>query len=1100
MSHTQQQLDAIAARGKTIVSAAAGSGKTTVMIDRLVSLIEGGESVENILAVTFTNKAAAQMRERARRKLIERYRTADETLRAHIRRQLDALPLADICTVHSFCGRLVRTYFYLVDVDPKFRIRGDDGEDAAIAKRAEDETFERAYEQNSAWFGRLLSAYYRNKKDETLRKALRALYASVRNVANYRERLEELLAETAEDAYSRALAILRESFRSAALKIAEESKKLISMSETQAPKGVNVLLALAEFGQQLAGSDVSAMCEIAAGTAFPPCPNRSKNDPAASKFIDRIRAVKGRAEKLAKNLGTASDEICFADFANAKETADALIRLALAYDECYAAEKRESGVLDYDDLEHLALEILKDGEVRAAVREKYRFLFVDEYQDINPLQNAILDAVSGEEVFFVGDKKQAIYGFRGSSAKFFGQQERALGGALPLDTNFRSAPAVLDAVNLVFSSAMEGYVPMTGGERFPVRGEIFLHTAAGQEEEPSARGVYSVLHAQEYKRDDSVARTVLSIVRAECGREIYDADLGCARKATYGDIAVLVRKQTSTARAVLRMLYENGIPVTATAETDILEFPEAQLLLNILSYLDNRQQDIPLASAMLSPLGGFSDSELARIRMGAGIPKKSEQMPPFRTACIGYPALHPGDPVSGKLTAFFARAERLRVLAQVKTASEIMSLLLAEGLEAQIAAQGGEEALARVFRLTSEGEGMSVHAFLKKIEKSGQVVFTESGGEGAVKMSTMHASKGLEYPIVILLDLDTSYRMPDDKDEILWTDELGISPKCFDFAERTSRGTVSRLAAKQLLGREVEEGERNLLYVAMTRAKCKLHLVFEKEKPKENGASFAALIPREELAALSSVFVPASSAAETASDRAERAASEKDIARAAAPYGFPKSVEVPVKDSATGLIRRQQDKSKGSSSDMGASLIAEDATDETALFSEEAPHTREEGLAYHAFLEHVDFGKSAKEELARMQREGLLTKEELALLDLAKLEEILAVPALASLRGKKLWRERKFLVTLPAEEFYETDEGGDVDVVFQGALDLLVWDEKGYHIIDYKYSSHGDDRIRADYAPQIRLYRKAVAKIFRVAESAVRATVINIASQREIIF
>ena len=484
MSMTEQQERAVGARGKVIVSASAGSGKTTVMIDRLVALIESGESVEHVLAVTFTNKAAAQMRERARKKLIERYLNADDATRAHISKQLDRLPLADICTVHAFCGRLVRTYFYLAGVDPRFRIAGEDAEGAAIAKRAEDETLDAQYEAKEPWFEALLLAFFRNKKDAALRSAMQSLYASARNTANYRKRLEEEIARTPEEGFAAAADLLARTYRARAQKLWDETKIMIPMSEARLPKGVPVLVAAAEFVRGVADAeDFFAMQDAAQRALLLPNPARSKRDPEGAQFIGKIRKITLACKQLLCELkeDAASREEAFAAYRCAKQTADALARLTLDYDERYAAQKREEGVLDYADLEHLALSILSDGEVRRALREKYRFLFVDEYQDINPLQNAILEAISGEEVFFVGDKKQAIYGFRGSRAKFFTQQETALGGALSLDRNFRSAPAVLDAVNLVFSSALEGYVPMTGGDRFERRGEVYWHVAPREE-------------------------------------------------------------------------------------------------------------------------------------------------------------------------------------------------------------------------------------------------------------------------------------------------------------------------------------------------------------------------------------------------------------------------------------------------------------------------------------------------------------------------------------------------------------------------------------------------------------------------------------------
>lgn len=1144
MNPTEQQRAAIDARGKVIVSASAGSGKTHVMIERFISILRSGEAnVREILAVTFTNKAAAQMRDRARKKLTEAYRAAEGEERMRLKRQLDDLPLADISTIHSFCARLVRTYFYLVGVDPRFTIAdGEQAEGRATSARALELAFEEAYEEGGEWFPDLLAAYFKKNKDESLRKMVLELYGKMRNTDRYLEILQETAAREAtawkreeigdpraflagqeDDAKAELGKIVRsiaEDRMSRAAEIARKASQLLQCVQEYAPRAEALVEAVSEAASKIAGAkDLFAMYEAAESFSVPRSPARRPSDPP-----ETLHAI-GQAQLLSKQVkelyaefkGGAPDwREEFMRFAEGRSRAAALARLVLLYDGEYTRLKREAGFLDYGDLEHLALAVLKKDEARDAVRKSYRFVFVDEYQDVNPMQGEILKTLTGEEFFVVGDKKQAIYGFRGSRTGYFTKMEEECGGALLLDRNFRSAEGILDAVNTVFSAVYcgkETYPPMLGGDRYGShRGETIFHTVEKLKKEKKERGVYSVAEAEGRKAEHAVARRVLSIIKSECGLKgkpaklWFDADKGEETEVGYGDIAVLVRKNSGTAGAIVRALSENGIPVTSSAGVNICDFFEVRLLIDWLSLLDNGEQDIPLASAMLSGIGGFSERELALIRIRAN--EMHLHKVNFRTAAraAAKDKKRAGEALSAKLNAFFEKVEKYRTLSRTATASEMLSILLADGLEAQIAGMGGGKAvLAHVRRLVSESaDAGSTHEILRRLKDADEkILFSESGGEGAVRVLTMHAAKGLEFPVVIVADLDTAFHGA-DHDEMMWTEAFGIAPRSFDFENKVRYETLARRAAEICMLKEENEGERNLLYVAMTRAMYRLHLIFESEAEGKEGFSnvnyspdrakkLSDFIPRDRMLSL---LAPLSGEEEEDADAAKETAAgdpaaAMEICAAIKPYPYEAATLLPVKSSATCLIRdaQEQEKKQGYH-------VRDDEEKETPISDMDAVFSTETGLAYHAFLEHVRFGADAKEELSRMKEEHLLTTEQISLLNEERLDAILKMPRLAALKGKTVWREQQFLVTLPAEEFYEGGAGGEV--IFQGALDLLAEEEEGLLIIDYKFSSRERAGIREHYAPQIRLYKKAVAKIRRIPEEDVRAVILNIARLEEI--
>ena len=1134
VSLTEEQRAAIGARGQAIVSASAGSGKTFVMIERLVALVLGGTDVRNVLAVTFTNKAAAQMRERLRAALLKAIRTADAPTRRRLKAQLEALPMAEISTIHAFCGRLVRAYFYKTEeggegFGPNFRIiSADDAEGEELSARAMDEVFEAAYADGEGVLYPLLSVYFRRKRDTSLRKLLRELYASAREEGGYREKLASMGREGAFSAVCRELvAGYRARAQAVADDLARREEGYIALGERAAALARAVsssALALCACG------DLFAMCAAAVlPDAFARTPSRPKASPGEKEALAALAAAKKRLKDLKEELagfGSAEEEA--ARFADACARSAALGDLLLAYDDAYARAKREAGVLDYNDLEHFALRLLHDEEVLREVRQKYRVVFVDEYQDVNPIQEQLLAQLAGDELFLVGDAKQAIYGFRGSRSRYFTQKTQTLPVSLVLSSNFRSAPAVLEAVNRVFAALFEGYVPMRGGERYGVRrGETLLHRVEKPlREKTPPTGVYSVLQSAARKEEDPLAACVASLIAREVKDGVwYDADDADAdgprkKRVTYGDIAVLTRRRGGEAARIVRVLSERGIPVSTAAEVNVCDYFEARLVLDILSYLDNPEQDIPFVSSLLSALGGMTEEELARIRLAMGERDASgADYPDFRAVCAAYRGRFE-DGIAQKLRAFSDMAERLRAHACVRTAAETINELLALGLETQLAAKPeGASRLARVRRLAAEGEDVDVHTFLARLKSAGyRVGFSEGGGENAVQVITMHASKGLEFPVVILAGLNVPFHGGAEREEVLWSEEYGAAPKSYDTQGRLVYTTVLR---RLLAAREADETRReeaNLLYVGMTRARYRLHLLQEsREKAApfapESARCMADLIDPAALTACAAEAVPpAETAPQGTAVQCEGGMAEDSLADAyRRPYPFAESTRLPVKSSATALMRAMADMpslSRPVFSDADDKFVAAGQTDEGGVSQGPFAGLADEGdmpagessiargIAYHVFLQHVRFGADLAGEWERVRREGLLGEEQLALLDRAQLAAILAVPCLASLDAARLRREQTFLVRLPANELLPTS--ADDEIVFQGAIDLLSEDESGYTIVDYKYSALDDDALRKKYALQILLYKKAAARILGVDERTLRAFIVNIARCREI--
>ncbi len=845
MSVTDEQNQAVKARGKVLVSASAGAGKTTVMIKRLADILEEGASLDEVLAVTFTKKAAAQMKAKLRSELISRLNTADEAVRENLRTQLNKINSADISTIHSFCARLVRTYFYLLETDCSFDVISD-SEKESLRARAINDLFERLYEEEDGDLYVLLSKLRKKRSDETLKGLILTAYDEVRIRPRYEKYYDGVCAAT----YS------EEGFKSVCSRygeiIAQSCRALISA--VQAFKtGFNISVnregyaaILDEMCNNLQKcADGKNIFDRSEKLVTLPKPKKSKKmsaeDLAADGRFTAFRdGVLKRYNALYKDIETEETER--ERFFGSGVVAKAFAAVLKKFDGEYTQLKRDEGKLDYGDLEQYALKLLKgdgcDGDALKQINDKYKYVFVDEYQDVNPIQDEIISAVAGGDLFCVGDVKQAIYGFRGSRSRFFTDKCKNTDGGkyIVLPDNFRSAKNVIGFVNKLFSNVMKPPVSgidyadrheMRGGARYPEgkegQAEICLFSGDG-EVKPQPDGVYSVTESAASARPVSPgAMAVLRLVEEALSGTYYDPDKGCDVKTQAGDVCVLTRKRSDAATQDIIRALTRKYAVAGASEVNVCERPEIIRLLDVLSYIDNGEQDIPLVSAMLSPLGGFSEEELARIRVFGGTGREA---PLFRECAAEY-AKKKTDGVAEKLKAFFDKVGRLRILADCVGAARLIDEIVSDGgFAAEFDTEIKLGALRRLQKeaYSSSGE-LFLSAFLAKIKSGGNKVSAPvSLAADCVKVMTMHASKGLEFPVVIVADISSSFK-GDDKKEMLFDEEFGLAPRYYGAKDRSYKNTVLRKLCRARSEREELDNEINLFYVACTRAKYALHVL-----------------------------------------------------------------------------------------------------------------------------------------------------------------------------------------------------------------------------------------------------------------------------------
>lgn len=1139
--YTPEQRAAIDAQGKVIVSASAGSGKTTVMIQKIINLIQSGVEVGEILAVTFTKKAAAQMKEKLAKALIKSINAEGVTdeEKKRLKRQLIEVPSADISTIHSFCSKLIKTHFYKAGVDNGLRvIGGDDAEGLTLKNQALDDVFEEGYENKEEDFSHLLSVYWRKKSDNALRRIFLSAYNGLRDRADYREYLQRTTQYT-RDTFEEICADLHGLFAKKCayyLRLVEKELDFFQARQTKAQTAL--CLELQEWlARLIACKDYFEMAKVVK-PKFTVNRKAKDEDEEGRLHIERVAFLKTRVTKAHEDefAKLRDKEREWDAFARSGETAAAIAKYLLIFDKKYEDLKTERGVLDYNDLEHKALALLNDEEIVQEMREKYRYVFVDEYQDVNPVQEAIVSKISGDNLFLVGDVKQSIYGFRGSKSKFFVEKQKQFengdGQSLMMTKNFRSSDQVLDAVNKQFCLAMKkeyGDVDYAhdsfmekGGMYALNSGKVHIHFLPKEErtrEQPTE--VYSVKRHTDTSgiEESNAAKLIRHIVEEERLLTWFDAENKEERPVTYADIAVLSRKKQGQIAKTVTALSAAGMPVSTASAVNVCEYAEVKTLIDILLLLDNAAQDVPLASALLS-IGGLTANDLAKIRL------YNKETKFFRDVCKDY-AEKQQDVLAAKLKRFYAYFEEIRTLSRVLSASELLTRILAETrLEARwTAKKNGVSAIKRVHRFIEEStlpQPLSVHQFLEKLrEMDYDIQYNEGGGEDSVKVMTMHSSKGLEYPIVILDNLSGAFHSG-DHDEVFVEEKFGLAPRAFYHENMTKTSTLLRRLHEWKEQESSIADALNLYYVALTRAKYGLHLIFDEKTPMADVKYAKSFAEFTDFSVWNAYFVE-----DHIFDvpRAERQAlvqsydaqlTEKIVRAYSWQYAHSGAENLPVKSSATQLIKGEEivgeyaqegvlDEQKDVLQDKAARLFDEGVEVGAAAW--------QVGVAYHAFLEKFNFALLYDEKGNAMDKdtlrahvnyaleEGFFAQEEdKALLNAQQLVDILSNPVFYELRDMRLYKEQQFLVGLPVSQTYAKKSGVDAtllsenseEMIFQGAIDLLAVGDT-VRIIDYKYSSHDSEYLRKKYRLQLELYRLATAKIMNIPPEKIRCCIVNIA-------
>jgi ATP-dependent helicase/nuclease subunit A len=848
---TPSQERAVTARGNVLVMAGAGTGKTKTLVDRCLHCLEfGGASIEELLIVTFTEAAAAEMRDRLRQAIQERVSEKTGLFTDRWTEQLARFDLAHIGTLHGFCLKLVREHFYDLELDPRLTLL-DEGEARQLANQVLTEQFDVHYagEDPFSLAVQELIQVHGGGRDESIRLLVARLHLHSQaqpEAAGWLARQRGIFATAEPTDWQAWLLQGMQTWRNDWLPLL----KLHAGGNEKAAELAGLLECL-DAGQRVAAAGTIDRM-VAADGNWPKGRKTVLRKPledlfAETQFLQSLLVPTGGHDPLAE------------DWSWVRGQMQTLLQLAEQFAARLAERKRANGALDFQDLEQFALKLLWDSAtsrptaVAGHWRQKLKFVFVDEYQDINAAQDKIIQGLSrdGDHAnrFLVGDVKQSIYRFRLADPKIFREYARSwrepAGQTIPLRENFRSAEGLLRLANSIFHQVMREEV---GGVAYDAEAALNFgapdtrtELSAARDLAPRAKLLLRFKRRRAASRDEDAAVT-LDETQSEArmvvrelqhlvggGQLIFDAKQNAQRPVEWRDIAILLRSPRGRSEVYAKECERAGIPLQV-ARGGFYESAEVLDLLSLLQLLDNPLQDVPCLAVLRSPLVGLSLDELAEIRHAAR--GRHFWTALNRSAEVGLSRPE----TQAKIDAFRQRFSRWRRLSRLGSLSQCLEEILAETLYADwLRGQprgpervAGVTAFLQLAQRFDQLQRQGLYRFLQFIEAQQEAgaepEVPPTIAENAVRLMSIHQSKGLEFPVVVLADLAKSFNEQDLRGDIIFDEELGVCPKVKPPGQGRRYPSLPHWLAQRRQKRELRGEELRLFYVALTRARDRLIL------------------------------------------------------------------------------------------------------------------------------------------------------------------------------------------------------------------------------------------------------------------------------------
>ncbi len=1140
----QQQTAVFNRGGRLLVSAAAGSGKTKVLVDRLMSyLTDSGcpANIDDFLIITYTKAAAAELRGKISKKLMEKI--AEDPSNRHLQRQMQRLYLAKISTVHSFCADILREYAYRLDLSADFRV-ADELECSQLQMLALERTIASAYDSigQNPFFQAFVDTQGIGRDDRLILDIILKVYNSAichlqpiqwldeavaaSDVLDVTDASQTVWGEYLMDRFKEALRLHINALR----KCYEQAVRTDGFAKPAA-----LLQSTIDQLQRLddcrSWDQLVTLGKIDYGrlTFTKACTD--------TQLVEQIKAVRGACkddvEKRHKIFADKSDRL-LADLRESNRAATGLAELVKSFVDNYSRLKRQKRILDFSDLEHYALDLLlgktRTGATAAAkeISDRFREIMVDEYQDSNGVQDAIFNVLTMQRnnCFMVGDVKQSIYQFRLADPQIFIEKYTSYapadsamgteGRKVLLSSNFRSSGGIIGAVNDVFGQCMSkkvGGIDYTEAEQLR---EGIAHVDIG---EPEVE-----LYGIEVQRDtygEEAAFVCSRIQQLLDGKHmVRDGDVLRPIKAS--DIVILLRSPGSVGAHYQYALEQQGIRCFTGDGSEPLQKQEVQTLINILQIIDNPLQDIPLMAALVSPVFAFSNEEVAQIRYRS---KKYSL----------YESLKRDE--SPKTRNFLEVLSSLRADAKMDTLCQLLAHILDKTnlLRIYSSMKDGADRVAEIqhfcqiasdFENTGRKDLSYFLQYLESLEQRGLGTAEAPANADGVTIMSIHKSKGLEFPVVFLCGLSRRFNDESARAQVLCHKNLGLGLNVVNARQRVRYPTLAKRAISAKILEEGLSEELRVLYVAMTRARDRLVMIYSVKDLASDLREIGMRLehtPKQLLTA--DVSCPGEWILQTALTRTEAGAffalgGNPGIARLSEPVwkidvgqaqitegisvseGLPEGIAVetldrikegiefryphmtstviPSKQTATQMKGRQKDAeiSEGAVQSYSRSF-------RKASFVKNGASRKEYGTILHKLLQYVSYSACAdvdslREELARLVEAGLLSQEESGLIELQPIVRFFRSPLGRDIATKEnVLREFKFSVLMDSQKYYLDIE--NERILVQGVVDCAFVEDAGITIIDFKTDRILESTVEersAQYSPQVRAYADALEEIF----------------------
>lgn len=1110
MEFTSEQKNALKARGRVLVSAAAGSGKTAVLVERAVNMMTDKEQpidADRLLIVTFTNAAAAEMKSRISKKLRESAtKLGNFDL---LKRQQYRLSVAKICTIDSFCLSLIRENFFELGISPDVKI-ADNSTLSAIKSDALSTIVNRLFEENSEEFQRLCETLGEENAENNLRDAIMSVYEETCNHPYPDEYLDNLVKMYSQFDIKNSLWIktifdnikcdlnYSKTMIDKCKRFAESDDDLLS----KYTECINYYNKIIEYAIDVCDKndwDKLYNCANAFDPPRLPVYKGVAADESAKikEFAGEIRKI---IRKIPKTMQMDSSGI-IGDMAHLTPVVKLLADAVKMFITEYQSIKTERNLIEFIDAEYMALKLLSENhkptKLAQELSEFYYEVMVDEYQDVNDLQNTIFNLLSdsGKKIFMVGDVKQSIYRFRNANPEIFLKnrnqlplyQDEKKDGKVIMSGNFRSAPEICNFVNDVFVNLM---TVDTAGMDYT--DEDKLCPMQEFAENVQDRVVYEMHDCTSSPEDMTLpmleAKRIVEIIKEQMDASPFIKTNTGVRKTEYSDIAILLRDGKYVTE-IKSALDKAGIPNSTKIGGNLLDYREISLLMSVLETVNNPYRDINTVAVMMSPIFKFTADEVAKLRLEndyksvfSSLTAQKEKNENFRNFC--------------------EKINRYRDWSHTMSTSDLLRRICDDCSFFDIALnfKSGERSRNNILSFINiadnfdSGMDCDLVRFLRYVKRASETdrafsVKTATSSTNAVQIVTMHSSKGLQYPICILAALSNKMNTSDQRSGLQLDSSLGFGMSVCDSKNRIRYKTVPQQAIKIKKHKGQISEELCIFYVAMTRAVEKLYMLNSfKNSPKTpdtifcdntyeilHSSSFADFLNLCD-AANRVMKMTTYNKAQIENETKETQLSEQELAKIQnrLSYTYPFSVlnTVNAKQTASALSHQAEQIIRLNNKPM--------------FKKSDKISAAQKGTACHKFMECCDFEKAEKSvenEIIRLKNEGVLTELQAKAIQIKKIKPFFENDFYKNTIAvaDKVLKEQHFMITLPASEVYDDIpiELVDEKIVIQGAADLVVIKDDTLYIVDYKTDrAVSQDELIAKYKKQLEIYSKSFKQIF----------------------